>query len=137
MGNLRGRPPKLEHNDETGEVEYLVRNVHTLARDAVMVDEKNTCSHAGCSDKVPGLSSAVVPAPGAVTLVTAEWSAERVCNLTNEYQSSCHAVGQLDDEVVEDKHVCEPHTRAEVVEDMPHSECKPSWVGQLLRFITV
>ena len=136
VGDLCGRPPKLEHYDETGEVQYLVWNFSTLARDAVMVDEEDACSHAGCSNKVPGLSSAVVPTPHAVTLITTERSAERVCNLTNEYQSPSHAVGQLDHEVVEHQHVCEPHAGAEVVQNVAHTKRKPSWIRQLLRIVT-
>lgn len=137
MGDLCGRPPKLEHNDETGEVQYFVWNFYALARDAVMVDEEDACNHTRCSNKVPGLSSAVVPTPHAVTLVTTERSAERICNLTNEYQSPSHAVGQLDHKVVEHQHVREPHAGAEVVQNVPHAKCKPSWIRQLLRIITI
>lgn len=102
-----------------------------------MVYEEYARSHAGCPNEVPGLASAVVPAPCAVTLVATEGGAEGICNLTNEYQSPGYAVGQLYHEVIEHQNVGKPHAGTEVVQNVPHAKCKPSWVRQPLRFITV
>lgn len=135
--DLCGRPPKLEDNDKTREVEYLVRDVHALAGDAIVVDEEHTSCHTHCPNEVPGLPSAVVPTPHAVTLVATEGSAERVCNLPNQYQRSGHAIGQLDDEMVEHQHVGEPHAGTEVVQNVPHAKGKPYWIRQLLFFLLV
>ena len=59
MGYLDGSPPKLEQDDETGEVEDRVSDLHSPAPETAVPEEKEGAGHHYGPCKMPDLPPAV------------------------------------------------------------------------------